>query len=591
MDGKQNKSWRPFLGVEPRCEFAVSGIVACENSMNRCLCILISGLVALTALVGCQCGSDGISGNAYRFGPAFPPGVVFRANSSLYRKASPSPNMKDLMPNPEEFELGLVYFGRTAPGAGVGTRILEVDSFDANDALLGADRMDRNSYLGMPYSSRIALGGFTGIDSPGVGQSRPSRNGPFPGDGSKTEGEDLVLLSHMAILPPTPVRVGEEWLGRLPMAILELDSVKYERKEAARCRLAKVETTGGRRIATISYEGGTRAPETSWQGKRWFWYEGTVRYDLDGGMPIAHDYEAIIKTSLGTWVSKFTTVVSWSPATQASPADVKAEESRAMFRQGEIYRNGIDVPRDFAKAMECYRKSAEGGNAAAMFCIGQMYREGSGIPQDNAVAAEWFTKAAQKGHLGGMECIGLMYATGQGITRDYREALHWWRMAASGGSAEAMYRLGTMYQGGTGVSQTDQEAVNWYRKAAAKGHKRAVYELGLINLEGWGVPRNPGEGERLVRMAAEGGIPEAMNSLGVLYNFDPDIPPDPAEAAKWFRRAAEAGDPEGMCNLGLLHEHGRGVAKDTAEAIKWYRKAAAHGVRFAKDALKRLEGE
>lgn len=53
--------------------------------------------------------------------------------------------------------------------------------------------------------------------------------------------------------------------------------------------------------------------------------------------------------------------------------------------------------REFFKAIECFRNSAEAGNPESMYKIGVMYRDGLGCRQDYATAKEWFGKACDHG--------------------------------------------------------------------------------------------------------------------------------------------------------------------------------------------------
>ena len=54
---------------------------------------------------------------------------------------------------------------------------------------------------------------------------------------------------------------------------------------------------------------------------------------------------------------------------------------------------GGDPPYWYQKAMEAYRKAADGGNCLAMMAIGDLYAAGSGVRADQAQAQSWHTKA------------------------------------------------------------------------------------------------------------------------------------------------------------------------------------------------------
>lgn len=127
----------------------------------------------------------------------------------------------------------------------------------------------------------------------------------------------------------------------------------------------------------------------------------------------------------------------------------------AQHRMGEIYRTSEPPLRDYAKALNWYRKSAERGNTKSQFALGQMY------------------------------------ANGLGVTQNYYRAAEWYRLAANlSGHAEAQFSLGELYFHGRGVPSSFGVAIEWYTKAANQGHGVAQYFLGQINKEGWGVPAN-----------------------------------------------------------------------------------------------------
>jgi len=58
------------------------------------------------------------------------------------------------------------------------------------------------------------------------------------------------------------------------------------------------------------------------------------------------------------------------------------------------YEKGQGVPKDYAEAMQWYRKAAEQGLASAQNNLGFMYSLGHGAPQDYVEAYKWFNLAA-----------------------------------------------------------------------------------------------------------------------------------------------------------------------------------------------------
>jgi len=159
----------------------------------------------------------------------------------------------------------------------------------------------------------------------------------------------------------------------------------------------------------------------------------------------------------------------------SSPFDTvlhKAQDgdAEAQAAMGIRYYKGEDVPKDYAKAVEWFRKAAEQGHAEAQYNLGVMYLHGRGVRQDDKMAVEWYRKAADQGHALAQYRLGWMYGYGFGVAQDDKMAVEWYRKAAVQGYAEAQYNLGWMFEIGRGVAKDMNKAVEWYRKAAAQGH-------------------------------------------------------------------------------------------------------------------------
>ena len=90
-----------------------------------------------------------------------------------------------------------------------------------------------------------------------------------------------------------------------------------------------------------------------------------------------------------------------TPVIKMSPAGPGAAE---FARAEELYfgRNG---KRDYAAALEFYRRAAELGNASAQNSLGRMFELGDGVPQDEANAIKWYRQAAEQGHPDAMAAL------------------------------------------------------------------------------------------------------------------------------------------------------------------------------------------
>ncbi len=69
----------------------------------------------------------------------------------------------------------------------------------------------------------------------------------------------------------------------------------------------------------------------------------------------------------------------------------------AQFRQGLMYGLGVGAPRDYARAMACYRRAAYAGEVRAQSNLGWMYGTGRGVPQDYVQSWAWYSISAAGG--------------------------------------------------------------------------------------------------------------------------------------------------------------------------------------------------
>ena len=251
---------------------------------------------------------------------------------------------------------------------------------------------------------------------------------------------------------------------------------------------------------------------------------------------------------------------------------VELDHTRLMDL-GEQYLNKGDVER----AVSCFKKSAEFGNAKAQRMLGDCYYVGEGIREDKQEAVKWFRLAAEQGDAEAQRMLGACYYVGEGIREDKREAVKWYRLAAEQGDAAAQWMLGDCYYVGEGIREDKREAVKWFRLAAEQGDAEAQRMLGACYYVGEGIREDKREAVKWYRLAAEQGDAAAQWMLGDCYYVGEGIREDKREAVKWFRLAADQGNAEAQGWLGYCYFWGEGIREDKQEAVKWYRLAAEQG--------------
>ena len=127
---------------------------------------------------------------------------------------------------------------------------------------------------------------------------------------------------------------------------------------------------------------------------------------------------------------------------------------------------------------------------AAQTREGNRYRTGSGVARNYIEAVYWYRRAAMQGFAGGQNNFAVMYEQGRGIARNKHKAAKWYRKAAEQQDASAQHALGRMYREGEGVPRNYEEAAKWISRAAEQGHHGAFRDMGEMCWNGLGVSQN-----------------------------------------------------------------------------------------------------
>lgn len=114
---------------------------------------------------------------------------------------------------------------------------------------------------------------------------------------------------------------------------------------------------------------------------------------------------------------------------------------------GHMCHDGLDVERDYAKAMQWYLKATRSsgnfpdGHPDSYYCVGNMYHKGEGVEKNNARAAKFFRKSALLGMADAQVATAYMLYFGIGCRENQKEALAWLEKAAAQGCIDGQYLL------------------------------------------------------------------------------------------------------------------------------------------------------
>jgi TPR repeat protein len=257
--------------------------------------------------------------------------------------------------------------------------------------------------------------------------------------------------------------------------------------------------------------------------------------------------------------------------------------SGAQYALSCCYSSGKGTEKHPAKAFFYASKSAEQDNLKALGKLGDMHYWGQGCPVDFAKALDCFTRAAEMGDALSMESIAIIYTDGEGgIEIDLVQAFAWMRRAAEKGMVEPMRVLAEKYRDGDGCEKNGLEALAWFERyeqetRESPEHAQALHFLGKAYYEG-----GCGEVDHVKALdcftrAAEMGDVEAMDSLSVLYKDGSGngggVEVDLIKSFKWMRLAAEGGDTGSMRGISQKYRKGEGCELDMNEAEMWKKKA------------------
>ena len=161
------------------------------------------------------------------------------------------------------------------------------------------------------------------------------------------------------------------------------------------------------------------------------------------------------------------------------------------------YEHGRGVKQDKEKALELYRKGAEGGDARCQHSYGCFLMRGELVKKDEKEAFRLFEKSADQGY--GLACraLGHMYETGEGVDPDFEKELAYYEKACEDApnDAEFLRHVGFQY---TNLMEDREQwlhgverAAYWLRKAADLGDGTAaggaeMYE-GILSLYRQGI--------------------------------------------------------------------------------------------------------
>ena len=228
-----------------------------------------------------------------------------------------------------------------------------------------------------------------------------------------------------------------------------------------------------------------------------------------------------------------------------------SQDPIAMTLLGELYNQGLGVPRDLTKAASWYAEAARRGNRDAIFAYGMAKISGPddtirdpaqrGIAKDETGGILLLNKAAELKVPAASYNLGIIALRPSNGPPDFGTAAKRFAEAAESGNSDALYSLGVLAKEGKGMPADPKRAADFFAASAKAGNIDAMIEYAVALFNGNGVDKNDEEAATWLEKAAEAGSPIARNRLARLYAAGKGVPPNPVEAGAWHLLAKSVG--------------------------------------------------
>lgn len=296
---------------------------------------------------------------------------------------------------------------------------------------------------------------------------------------------------------------------------------------------------------------------------------------------------------------------------ERSGTDVSLYNLAMLYFNGQV---GSGSEKDFAKALDCLKRSHEMGNDDASIALAYIYESGAiigeenidrtqslaiyralaqknvafgyykvgqyyemgegGLQVDSVLSVENLRRAADLGHGGAMCYLGDYHRIGQFLPRDSVKAFEYYRMADDAGSEVGTYYVGRSFLEGCGVQVDTAAAIPYLRRAANEGVGKAAYLMGSFFMQGKGGLTPDADSAFIYYYRGhENGYSEASYQVALRLLQEEYF----QDAFNTAVVAAQRGSVDGVVLTALMLQEGLGTEADPVEAYRLFEVAAQKG--------------
>lgn len=222
--------------------------------------------------------------------------------------------------------------------------------------------------------------------------------------------------------------------------------------------------------------------------------------------------------------------------------------------EGELYYLGKGVRRDYYKAIEFFKKSADEGSEYAKSYLGLFYEKGYGCVKDIERSIYWYKKAALDGNSFAKYSLGYMYYLGTDVEKNLDLSFKWYKEAAENGFAPAQYALSYMYKNGHGCEKNVFKAYYWLEESADNNFEDAYYILGKAYLEGTSIDVNYKKAYLYLAKGMQKNDKNCLEAVGDMYYLGIYMNKDLKMAFSLYEKSIKQGNTNLYHKIGSLYE-------------------------------------
>lgn len=208
----------------------------------------------------------------------------------------------------------------------------------------------------------------------------------------------------------------------------------------------------------------------------------------------------------------------------------------------------------FSQAVRSLQSVAGADNDKAAYRLGWLYRDNKYAPADKVKQYAWFLRAAELGNLQASVIVGDLVMDGVNGKVDHQEALQHYKKAADKGHALGQFKLAYMIDHGFAIKRNEADVARLIKASADQGFAYSESLMGQFALRGeYGFEKNETRAANWFSLSAKHGDPSGeryfaqVNERG-LGGYKINL----AEAAKWYGVARDHGDKDAAKSLQSL---------------------------------------